>query len=140
VIPVLIGGLIWLAVVGGLAWLYVLPFLIAFRRRHRHRWIILIVDLMFGASVVGWFWAFFWALRAPRVPAASGGAASALDVLADDVRAVVLARPAAALPSPVPMSVGTPALQIERLAKLHAAGHLTAVEFATLKAAVLQRV
>ncbi len=52
-IATLIGGLIWLAVVGGLAWLYLLPSLIAFRRRHRHRWIILIVDLMFGASVVG---------------------------------------------------------------------------------------
>jgi len=37
VIATLIGGAIWLLVVGGLAWLYVLPSLIAFRRRHRHR-------------------------------------------------------------------------------------------------------
>lgn len=105
-IPVLVAGLIWLAVVGGLAWLYVLPSLIAFRRRHRHRWIILIVDLVFGASVVGWLWAFFWALHAPRVPAASGGNASALDVLAEDVRALVLATPAAASPNPIPKLAG----------------------------------
>jgi len=140
VIPVLIGGLVWLAIVGGLAWLYVLPSLIAFRRRHRHRWIILIVDLVFGASVVGWLWAFFWALRAPRVPAASGGNASALDVLTDDVRALVLATPAEALPSPIPKLAGSAAREIERLARLHATGHLTAGEFAALKAAVLQQV
>jgi hypothetical protein len=136
----LIGGAIWLAIVGGLAWLYVLPSLIAFRRRHRHRWVILIVDVMFGASVVGWLWALFWALRAPRLSAASGGNASALDMLTDDVRALVLASPAVAAPSPGPVSAATAVQEIERLAALHAAGHLTAPEFATLKAAVLQQI
>ena len=139
-IAILIGGAIWLVVVGGLAWIYVLPSLIAFRRRHRHRWVILIVDLTFGASVIGWLWAFFWALRAPRISAGSGRRVSALDVLTDDVRAVALGRAPAASPSPVPASVSRVAQEIERLAALHAAGHLTAVEFAALKAAALRQV
>ena len=139
-IATLIGGAVWLLVVGGLAWLYVLPSLMAFRRRHRNRWVILMVDVMFGASVVGWLWAFFWALRAPRSPVASGGNASALDVLTEDVRGVALGRPAAASPSPGPMSAGRAAQEIERLAARRAAGHLTAAEFATLKAAVLQQI
>jgi len=140
VIATLIGGAIWLVIVGGLAWLYVLPSLIAFRRRHRHRWVILIVDIMFGASVVGWLWALFWALRAPRVPAASGGNASALDMLTDDVRALVLARPAVAAPNPGPVSAATAVQEIERLVSLRASGAITDAEFATLKAAVLQHV
>lgn len=70
--------------------------------------------------------------------AASGGNASALDVLTDDVRTVVLTKPSAALPSPIPKLAGSVAREIERLARLHAAGHLTAGEFAALKAAVLR--
>ncbi len=112
----------------------------AFRRRHRHRWVILIVDVMFGASVVGWLWAFFWALRAPRPPVASGGNAPALDMLTDDVRALVVARPAVAAPSPGLVSAATAVQEIEQIAILRASGAITDAEFATLKAAVLQQV
>lgn len=66
--------------------------------------------------------------------------ASALDVLIDDVRSVALGRAAAAPPCPGPASVGRAAQEIERLAALHAAGHLTGAEFATLKAAVLRQI
>jgi len=79
-------------------------------------------------------------LACPARAGSFGGNASALDVLTDDVRALVLATPAEALPSPIPKLAGSAAREIERLARLHAAGHLTAGEFAALKAAVLQRV
>lgn len=41
---------------------YMLPTIIAFFRGHASRWGILIVNLVFGFTFIGWVWAFIWAL------------------------------------------------------------------------------
>lgn len=43
-----------------------LPMLIAFGRGHQHRWAILLVQLFFGLTVIGWIIALVWAVTGKR--------------------------------------------------------------------------
>lgn len=45
---------------GGMV-LYFLPAIVAFMRRHRQRWAILLLDLFLGWSLIGWVAALVWA-------------------------------------------------------------------------------
>lgn len=49
-------------IVGIVILLYVLPSIIAFYRGHASRLAILIVNIFGGWTVIGWLWAFIWAL------------------------------------------------------------------------------
>ena len=43
--------------------LYFVPTFIAFRRGHRNRWIIFLINLVFGVTVLGWIGALIWAVN-----------------------------------------------------------------------------
>ncbi|MFD5701650.1 superinfection immunity protein [Streptomyces lasiicapitis] len=43
--------------------LYLFPALLAFWRERENRWLVLAVNLLFGASVLGWFFALYLATR-----------------------------------------------------------------------------
>lgn len=43
--------------------IYILPTIIAFCRSHRNRWVILIINVVFGGTVLGWFFALIWAVN-----------------------------------------------------------------------------
>lgn len=51
-----------------LALLYFVPTLIAWRRRHHQLGPIVLVNLLLGWSVIGWFFALVWACTATRRP------------------------------------------------------------------------
>ncbi|MER6103376.1 superinfection immunity protein [Streptomyces sp. NPDC001832] len=51
--------------------LYLLPSLIAFNRSNKDRWLILVINVVFGATLVGWALALYLTLRKPKVPAAA---------------------------------------------------------------------
>jgi hypothetical protein len=56
--------------------IYILPTIVAFRRDHPNRWIILVINVAFGGTILGWGIALAWALRpltglAPQIAAAS---------------------------------------------------------------------
>ncbi|OON81581.1 superinfection immunity protein [Streptomyces tsukubensis] len=53
-----------LTVVGLLV--YLLPSIIAFRRGSPHRWAALAVNVILGATVIGWLVALYLATRRPR--------------------------------------------------------------------------
>jgi cytochrome c biogenesis protein CcdA len=53
---VVVFGLIALA-------LFFLPTFIAFRQDHRNRWVIFLINLVFGATVLGWVGALIWAMN-----------------------------------------------------------------------------
>ena len=58
-------GFIWLVGLGllaGLCILFMLPTVIAFRRAHPHRWAVLIVNVVFGATGILWIGCLLWAL------------------------------------------------------------------------------
>ena len=44
-----------------LFWIYFLPSFVAFSRGHRNRWVILIVNIVFGCTFFGWVIALIWA-------------------------------------------------------------------------------
>lgn len=50
---------------------YLLPSLIAFNRGVHNRWLILAINLVFGASGIGWLVALYLATRKAKVPAAA---------------------------------------------------------------------
>lgn len=41
---------------------YLIPTIIAFSRGHASKWAIFAVNFLLGWSVIGWGWAFIWAL------------------------------------------------------------------------------
>jgi len=54
---------VYLALIVGFIWVALLPTIIAVRRRHRHRWLILVVNILFSATGIGWIIALIWALN-----------------------------------------------------------------------------
>ena len=51
---------------------YCLPTIVAFTRRHRNRWVILIINLAFGATLIGWVGALVWAMNSVDAPVKGG--------------------------------------------------------------------
>ncbi|MFG2406952.1 superinfection immunity protein [Streptomyces brevispora] len=47
---------------------YLLPSLIAFNRGTDNRWLVLVINVIFGATFLGWVLALVLALRKPKVP------------------------------------------------------------------------
>ncbi len=52
--------------------IYFLPTIIAFNRQHRHRWVILIVNVVFGCTLLGWLVALVWAFNKFDSPVKGG--------------------------------------------------------------------
>lgn len=52
-------------VVVGLLLLYLLPAIIAFRKRHPNRWVIFLLNLLLGGTVIIWVVVLIWALTMP---------------------------------------------------------------------------
>lgn len=120
--------------------LYPLPALIAFRRSHPNRWLILAVNVMLGASVIGWAVALIWALDAGYRGA--DGRGSRLHFFAPEpTRPGTSERGNAEASRPAADAERVDATaEIERLARLRDEGHLTEEEFAALKAGIVRRV
>jgi hypothetical protein len=119
---------------------YVLPTFIAFRRQHPNRWPILLINVVFGATVLGWVAALIWALHAvhrPDVSDASSGGESGLNIFVNDPKAIRIndAKRVESQPRTLQAAMN----EIDRLKKLRAESSITDTEFEILKALVLQR-
>ena len=125
--------------------LYVIPSIVAFRRRHPNRYAIMAINLALGGTGIGWIGALVWALGVVHLSNEAGGShggESGLNLYANDVRPVRLVGagllPAGENGAAAPTVAGVVA-EIERLSALRTTGHLTEVEFADLKADALRR-
>ena len=111
--------------------IYIAPTIVAFWRDHPNRWIILVINVAFGGTVIGWGVALIWALRAVhRVGSASSGGESGLNLFVNDVKRVQII-------DPPPLPGSSPALELERLHDLLVRGVISEVEFNSLKAKLL---
>lgn len=120
VIGLLIAGLVYIA-----------PSIVAFRRNHPNRWIILVINIAFGETIIGWGIALVWALRAVhRSGLTSNGGESGLNIFVNDVRKVQLVEP-----PPLPQTSAV--LELERLHDLLVRGVISQVEFDGFKAKLL---
>lgn len=112
---------------------YVIPSIIAFRRKHPNRWIILVVNLAFGGTIIGWGVALVWALQAVhRIDDQTSGGESGLNLFINDPKTVRV------LPSQ-PGDPSSLAAEIERLHTLTIKGALTESEFGKMKTQLIKQ-
>jgi hypothetical protein len=38
------------------------PTIIAFNKKHKYRWIIFLINVVFGSTLIGWFGALIWSV------------------------------------------------------------------------------
>ena len=43
--------------------IYFCPTIVAFRRCHRNRWVIFLINLALGSTIIGWLFALIWAMN-----------------------------------------------------------------------------
>lgn len=111
--------------------IYILPSIIAFRRSHPNRWIILVINIAFGGTIIGWGIALVWAMRAThRVGSASSGGESGLNLFINDVKKIQVVEP-----PPLPQT--SLSNELERLHGLFVKGAISQTEFDGLKAKLL---
>jgi hypothetical protein len=111
--------------------IYILPGFVAFRREHPNRWLILVINLAFGGTIIGWGVALAWALRVAHRPGStSSGGESGLNLFINDVRKIQVV-------DPPPLPQISPAQEIERLHDLLIKGAISRTEFDGLKAKLL---
>lgn len=68
--------------------LYMLPTIIAFHRVHPNRWLIGLVNFVFGCSVIGWVGSLIWACHAfLKSPTGNNGGETGLNLFINDVSA-----------------------------------------------------
>ena len=111
--------------------IYIMPSIIAFRRSHPNRWIILIINVAFGGTIIGWGIALVWAMRAAhRVGTTSSGGESGLNLFINDVKKIQVVQP-----PPLPQT--SPSHELERLHNLLIQGAISQAEFDGMKAKLL---
>jgi len=73
------------------ALIYMVPTIVAFRRNHPNRWLILALNLAFGGTVFGWVICIVWACQAIHLtddPEGSDGGESGLNLFVNDIQRV----------------------------------------------------
>ncbi len=130
-----------------------IPTIVAFRRQHPNRWLIFVVNLAFGGTVVGWIAALVWALHYAHISEdGSNGGESGVNLFVNDpvnVRADptmngdqnrVLA--GSSTNDPIASSDHSAAESVQtlrRLKTLFENGAISAEEYTALKAPILKR-
>jgi hypothetical protein len=110
---------------------FVLPSILAFSRQHPNRWIILVINVALGGTLIGWGVAMVWAMRAVhRGHSGSAGGESGLNIFLNDVKKVQLMEPA-------PLLGTSTAQELERLHALLTQGAISQAEFDGLKERLL---
>ncbi len=122
-VELLVLGIVFLII--GLV--FILPSIVAFRRDHPNRWLILVINLAFGGTIIGWGIALAWAMRAVhRLGSTGSGGESGLNIFVNDVTKVQLVDP-----PPLPRTSVT--LELERLHGLLVRGAISQIEFNSFK-------
>lgn len=132
-IGLLIAVLFWLAAIVGFFWIALLPTIIAFRRRHPHRWLILVINLLFSATGIGWIIALIWALNSLHFTDDFHGRLGTVRI---ETREPLLVAQTA---QPTRSPADDAADQLQRLKQLHAQGALTDEEYARARRPLLDR-
>lgn len=111
--------------------IYIAPSILAFRRDHPNRWIILVINVAFGGTIIGWGVALAWAVRAVHRPGStSSGGESGLNLFINDVKKIQVVEPP-------PLPAASVTQELERLHGLLVQGAISQVEFDGFKAKLL---
>lgn len=135
-------GLIFFGLIVAVMIFYIIPTIVAFYRRHPNRWIIFVINLVFGGTGIGWLGSLVWACSAvhrSNEPHGSHGGESGLNIFANDPVKVRIepnpALPSAFTPPPLPTVQPEPDLidRLERLKRLHDGGTIDDDQFRRMR-------
>ncbi|MFD2181740.1 superinfection immunity protein [Rhodoplanes azumiensis] len=119
--------------------IYVTPTFIAFRRCHPNRWLIAVINIVFGGTLLGWLIALVWALKAFHIDdAQTRGGESGLNLFINDPKKIEILPSSTVPPVPTGASFGI-AAEIEQLHRLLHQGAVTQTEFDSMKARLLRK-
>ncbi len=130
-------------VLGAICFVYLLPTIVAFARGHPNRWPIVVINLLFGATALGWFGALIWSfhgIHRSKLPGGTHGGESGLNLFAND--GVVLQTPDGQPSHSSPLTRSGFDAMAKSLSQLHALRQqnlLSELEYTRLKAALLSR-
>ena len=110
---------------------YLLPAYVSFKRSHPNRVLILVLNLLFGVTLLGWVLLLIWSLRAVHISGTSSGGESGLNVFVNDGEK--LSRPTQTADKASVVS------ELEGLAALKSKGILTDDEYNRLRGDLLAR-
>lgn len=131
-------GIVVLLVVLAFVAIYSTPSVIAFWRRHPNRWLIAVINIVFGGTLLGWLIALVWALKAFHVDdAQSRGGESGLNLFINDPKKIEILSSAVATPVPAAIAASSLAAELEKLHRLLQQGIITQTEFDVMKARLL---
>lgn len=114
--------------------IYMLPTILASSRHHPSRWAILVINVVFGATLLGWLGSLIWALHwVHRPDDGSQGGESGLNLFVNDEQQVRIVNPG-------PITVETdPVDQLTKLKTLFDAGAVSQEEYDTMRKRILAR-
>lgn len=116
--------------------IYVLPTFIALYRRHPNRWPIMMTNVLFGATGLGWFGSLIWAMSAVhRSPTGNHGGESGLNLFVNDPQLVRVEPQTNAPASTTPLV--DPVERRAQLKRLFDAGAISPEEHASLRKSML---
>lgn len=115
--------------------IYFLPTLIAFYRRHPNRWLIFVINTVFGGMGLGWLGSLVWAFRIAHVSEkGSNGGESGLNLFVNDEVRVKLEQDQFR-----PTSQDDALGQLQKLKSLFSDGVISEDEFSRLKAPLIEK-
>lgn len=114
-----------------MAAVYITPTVVAFYRRHPNRWVILLINVVFGTTILGWGVALVWAFHGVhRSRTKNHGGESGLNLFVNDPKKIELLNE---------RSHAAAADEIGRLHQLLQSGAITQTEFDAFKARLLTK-
>lgn len=140
-----VGGVVLLCL--SVVVIFFVPSIIAFLRRHPNRYAILVVNFVFGGTGFGWLGCLIWAFNAVHLPTdrqRSRGGESGLNLFVNDPRLVHVVSTSEVVTTPpsrprMRLSATAAIAELDRLSRLHSAGHLSDAELAVLKQDILMQ-
>ncbi|MEO5807729.1 superinfection immunity protein [Devosia sp.] len=115
--------------------IYVLPSIVAFKRQHPNRWIILAINLALGGTGIAWLGSLVWAFNAVhKSPTGSDGGESGINLFANDPVIVRTER------APSTRSIAESVDLLERVNDLLAKGLISQDEHGSMRRAALDEI
>lgn len=113
--------------------IFIMPTIVAFYRGHPNRWVIMLINVVFGATLLGWLASLIWALHGVHRPKeGSAGGQSGLNLFVNDEKRVRITHGDGAGDLDA-------VREMNKIKALYEAGHIDVSEYESLRRSVLAK-